>query len=91
LARAALTKKLSKQFKVSGIPALILLDAKTGQVLLKDGNSVIMGDTAGEQVPWAPKSLDDLLGGVLINGTGAEVNRAKTLAGKHLDKTISLI
>jgi len=79
-----LKKKLSKQFKVSGIPALILLDAKTGQVLSKDGRSVIMGDTAGEQFPWAPKSLDDLLGEVLINGAGAEVNRATTLAGKHL-------
>jgi len=43
-----------------------------------------MGDTAGEQFSWAPKSLDDLLGEVLINGAGAEVNRAKTLAGKHL-------
>ena len=82
-AKHDLKKKFSKQFKSFSIPALILLDAKTGQVLSKDRCSVIMGDTAGKQFSWAPKSLDDLLGEVLINGAGDEVNLATTLAGKH--------
>jgi len=88
-AKHDLKKKLSKQFKSSSIPALILLDTKTGQVLSKDRCSVIMGETAGEHFPWAPKSLDDLLGEVLINGAGDEVNHVTTLAGKHFTLYVS--
>jgi len=77
-------KQLSKQFKVSGIPALILLDGATGKVLSNDGRRVVMADPAGANFPWAPKSLDALLGDVVLNGEGAEVSRASAVGGKHL-------
>lgn len=79
-----LKKKLSKKFKVSGIPALILLDGETGAVLSKDGRSVIASDPEGTGFPWAPKTLGELLGDELLNGEGAKLDRKEALAGKHL-------
>jgi nucleoredoxin len=42
---------LSKRFKVSGIPSLVLVDGATGQVLSKDGRSVIMSDPQDTDFP----------------------------------------
>lgn len=77
-------KKLSKKFKVNGIPSLILLDGATGAVLNKDGRSVISKDPEGVNFPWAPKSLDELLGDVVLNGDGDQLSRQETLKGKHV-------
>ena len=79
-----LKKKLSKQYKVNGIPALILLDGATGAVLNKDGRSVISKDPTGANFPWAPKTLDELLGDVVLNGEGDQLSRQETLTGKHV-------
>jgi thiol-disulfide isomerase/thioredoxin len=51
-AERALTQKLSRQFKVSGIPSLVLLDGATGQVISKDGQSIIINDPEGADFPW---------------------------------------
>jgi nucleoredoxin len=83
-AERALKQTLSKRFKVSGIPSLVLLDGATGQVLSKDGRSVIMSDPQGADFPWAPKTRDELLGEVLLDGQGAELPRAATLKDKHV-------
>jgi len=79
-----LKKALSKKFKVSGIPSFVLLDGATGQILNKDGRSVVMGDQSGKNFPWKPKPLEDVLGDVLLNGEGAALSRAETLKDKHL-------
>jgi nucleoredoxin len=50
-AERALKQTLSKRFKVSGIPSLVLVDGATGQVLSKDGRSVIMSDPQGTDFP----------------------------------------
>jgi nucleoredoxin len=50
-AERALKQTLSKRFKVSGIPSLVLVDGVTGQVLSKDGRSVIMSDPQGTDFP----------------------------------------
>jgi nucleoredoxin len=79
-----LKKALSKKFKVSGIPALVLLDGATGQVLNKDGRSVVMADQTGEKFPWTPKPLQEALGDIAINGEGAEVKREEAFKDKYL-------
>jgi thiol-disulfide isomerase/thioredoxin len=58
-AERALKQTLSKRFKVSGIPSLVLLDGATGQVISKDGRSVIMSEACftkieSVQVRFAP-------------------------------------
>jgi len=83
-ARRDIKKDLSKQYKVSGIPALILLDGDTGAVISKDGRSVIMADSVGANFPWAPKSLPELLGDIVLSREGAELSRSSATDGKHL-------
>ena len=44
---------LGHMFGVSGIPALILLDGATGELITKNGRDVISKDPVGQQFPWA--------------------------------------
>merc|ERR1712230_272194 len=77
-------KELSKRFKVSGIPSLVLLDGATGQVLNKDGRSLVMRDPTGANFPWSPKPLHDMLGTVVLNGEGVELSREEALKDKYV-------
>ena len=45
--------RLSKQFKVSGIPSLVIVDAE-GATISTDGRSVVSKDPTGENYPWTP-------------------------------------
>merc|ERR1719355_452213 len=71
---------LSKKFKVNGIPALIVLDAD-GKVITKDGRQAVSEDPAGEEFPWKPKTLQEVLNGAKIIGDGQEL-RGESLLGK---------
>jgi len=76
-------KALSKKFKVSGIPSVVILDGATGELVTTDGRAAISGDPTGEEMPWRPKTLDDILDGAQISKGGEESADAKTfLAGK---------
>jgi len=77
-------QKLSKKFKVSGIPSVVILDGATGELITTDGRAAITNDPTGVEMPWRPKSLDELLDGMkLISNDGASTTNAKTfLAGK---------
>merc|ERR1711939_187558 len=80
-------KALSKRFKVSGIPSLILLDGATGAVLSKDGRRIIDSDPAGENFPWKPKTLEDIMGDTVLRREGDDVKsvkRQEALGGKTL-------
>jgi len=57
--------KLSKKFKVSGIPALIILDEQ-GEIINKEGRSCIMDDPE----TWKPPTLFDALSGDLLTKEG---------------------
>eukprot|EP00277_Geminigera_cryophila_P001762 CAMPEP_0179425938 /NCGR_PEP_ID=MMETSP0799-20121207/12454_1 /TAXON_ID=46947 /ORGANISM="Geminigera cryophila, Strain CCMP2564" /LENGTH=588 /DNA_ID=CAMNT_0021200621 /DNA_START=49 /DNA_END=1813 /DNA_ORIENTATION=- len=47
---------LSQMFGVTGIPALILLDGATGDLISKDGRNVLMSDPQGAEFPWSSSS-----------------------------------
>lgn len=76
---------LSKKYKVSGIPSLVIVDAATGELITKDGRSDIIEDPTGERFPWKPKSLADSLAEIttLRGKDGAEVPRS-AIEGKTL-------
>jgi len=57
--------KLSKKYKVSGIPALIILDEQ-GEIVNKEGRSCIMDDPA----TWKPPTLFEALSGDLLTRDG---------------------
>merc|ERR1719230_2391013 len=76
--------ELSKKYKVSGIPTLVLLNGATGELITKDGRAAIMEDPQGENFPWTPPTLNELwesLGESFLGQGGAAVPRS-SLEGK---------
>jgi nucleoredoxin len=56
-----LKAKLSKKFKVQGIPTLVFLDGQTGELITDDGRSEISSDKFIENFPYRPQPLSALL------------------------------
>jgi len=71
---------LSKKFKVSGIPMLVILDAD-GKVITKDGRQAVSEDPSGAEFPWKPKTLQEVLNDAKIISDG-QVLKGETLFGK---------
>jgi nucleoredoxin len=74
--------KLSKKFKVQGIPMFVILD-KDGSVITTDGRTKVMGDMSGENFPWRPKPINELLEGGFVNNKG-EKFPVSCLDGKNV-------
>jgi len=73
---------LSKKFKVKGIPSLIILD-EDGSLITADGRAAVSEDPEGEEFPWRPKPLKELLGDEFVGKDGmvpASALEGKTLA-----------
>jgi len=60
--------KLSKKFKVQGIPSLVILDAETGETITRDGREAIMTDPKGANFPWKPPTFWESLGDEFLTG-----------------------
>merc|ERR1719324_201542 len=76
-----LKDKLSKKFKVQGIPSLVILDAEANLITL-DGRSKVSMDPKGKQFPWKPRPFADVLGDSFCRGdavVGKEAIAGKTL------------
>ena len=75
--------KLSKKFKVRGIPSLVILDGATGETITTDGRSCIGEDPTGKNFPWHPPTFWEALGDEFLSGTEGEtvsVEELKTSA-----------
>merc|ERR1711977_336890 len=68
---------LSKQFKVRGIPSVAIVDPE-GNTITCDGRAAISADPTGEEMPWKPKSLQEILAGAKLLGQGGEELVAET-------------
>jgi nucleoredoxin len=75
-----LKAKLSQKFKVQGIPSVVILDGN-GAVITKDGRAALSSDPTGEEFPWKPKSLKEILSGAKLIGKDGPVESG-TLDGK---------
>merc|ERR1712232_52235 len=72
--------KLSKKFKVQGIPSFVILGSD-GKVITKDGREAVSKDPTGEKFPWIPptpaektKTVVDALGpDVLSKANGKHI------------------
>jgi nucleoredoxin len=73
--------ELSKKYKVSGIPSVVILDGE-GKVITKDGRAAISNDPTGEEFPWKPKSLKEILAGATLVGKDEHPVDASVLEGK---------
>ena len=57
--------KVSKKFKVSGIPTLVFLDAETGKLITDEGRNIVGDDKEGKNFPWRPKPFSEIFKGKL--------------------------
>ena len=63
---------LSKKYKVSGIPTLVLLDGATGEVITTDARSDVDADPEGKSFPWKPKTFFEALGNEFLSGADGD-------------------
>jgi nucleoredoxin len=61
--------KLSKKYKVSGIPTLIVL-GPDGELITANARDQVMGDPEGTSFPWQPKSVMEILPSTLTDKKG---------------------
>ncbi|XP_041349713.1 nucleoredoxin-like [Gigantopelta aegis] len=73
--------KLTKKFRVQGIPKFVLLDGETGKVITIDGFLHLCEDENGLEFPWRTKPLHDIIKGTLLHGK-EEVDATTALRGK---------
>jgi len=68
-ANRAIKDKISKQFTVSGIPTLVILNAN-GELITTNGRDKVTNDPTGTNFPWAPKSFAEVLGTSFVGKDG---------------------
>jgi len=71
----------SKHFKVQGIPTLVIL-GPDGKLITTDGRAAVCADPTGSQIPWRPKSLQEILPGAKLLGQGGAEHSSDILKGK---------
>merc|ERR1712048_719448 len=78
LDRSDVKAKLSKKYKVQGIPSFVILDP-SGGVITKEGREAVASDPTGEKFPWYPptaaekaRMVVDSIGADLIAKTGGK-------------------
>merc|ERR1719409_577581 len=64
--------KLSKKYKVSGIPSFVVLDGETGATITTDGRECVGEDPTGKDFPWKPPSFWDALGTEFLSGADGD-------------------
>jgi len=57
-----LKKKLSKKYKVSGIPSFVIL-GPDGKTITTNGRECVTKDPQGTKFPWVPPTLDEIVAG----------------------------
>eukprot|EP01125_Pyxidicula_operculata_P001227 TRINITY_DN11157_c0_g1_i1.p1 TRINITY_DN11157_c0_g1~~TRINITY_DN11157_c0_g1_i1.p1 ORF type:complete len:411 (+),score=121.16 TRINITY_DN11157_c0_g1_i1:55-1287(+) len=70
-------EKLSKKYKVQGIPTLVILN-KDGSVITTDGRSKVMKDPEAKEFPWQPKGFWEIFSGPL-NGKDGQTTTTDSL------------
>lgn len=70
-AERGLKETLSKLYKVRGIPTLVLLDGKTGELITTKGRDVVT--VKPKAFPWKPPTLKEMLGGTFHTAGTAEL------------------
>jgi nucleoredoxin len=72
---------LSKKYKVSGIPSLVVVGSD-GELITADGRTNVMEDPSGKNFPWTPKTFEQTLPSKLASKDGEVAS--SSLDDKHL-------
>lgn len=71
----AASDALSKKYKISGIPSVLVIDARTFQVVCAEGRQGISKDPSASKFPWKPRTVWEVLADVAAkNGSNAFVD-----------------
>ena len=54
------TEVMAKKYNAQGIPHLVIVDGKTGEVISEDGTDGVRSDPDGEKFPWRPKTFGEV-------------------------------
>lgn len=73
--------ELDKKYKVQGIPSVVVL-GPDGSLITKDGRAAISGDPTGEELPWKPKSFDEIFSDAKLMGPDNSSCTGSSLKGR---------
>jgi len=76
-----LKNKLSKKYKVNGIPSFVVLGAG-GELITADGRSAVMSDPTGKEFPWTPPTFWEALGSEFLSGMDGDTVDVEELKGE---------
>merc|ERR1719498_1350202 len=66
-----LKAKLSKKYKVSGIPSFVIVDAESGELCTTNGREGVSKGAAGlSSFPWKPKPFWEVMVGDVVDNAG---------------------
>jgi len=74
---------LSKKFKVQGIPTFVILD-QDGAVVTTDARSSVSEDPTGENFPWKPKTVEEILSDVTVKNKDGKTFPFSSLKGESV-------
>jgi len=83
---SAVKARLSGQYKVQGIPTLVTVDAKTGEVITTKGREGVSGNPSGW--PFRPRALSDVVEKSNVVKAGASRSLAAAIAEEDLDHVL---
>ncbi|XP_042240516.1 nucleoredoxin-like [Homarus americanus] len=67
--------RLSRQYRVTGIPTLVFIDSRSGRLLTKAGREMVTSDPEALTFPWRPRPIGDLLASTsLVDTQGQQVS-----------------
>lgn len=73
---------MTKKYRVQGIPKLVLIDGDTGKLITCEGYSCVINDKDGQEFPWRPKKVQEVIQGKLLRSDRTEVDAMESLKGK---------
>jgi nucleoredoxin len=73
--------KLSKKFKVNGIPSLVIF-GPDGETITTDGRAAVSDDPTGERLPWKPPTFWEALGDTFLQGSEGETVDVDDIKGE---------
>lgn len=73
---------MTKKYRVQGIPKFVLIDGDTGQLITCEGYSCVINDKDGQDFPWRPKKVQEVIQGKLLRSDRTEVDAMESLKGK---------
>jgi len=76
-----LKNKLSKKYKVNGIPSFVVV-GPDGETITTDGREAVSEDPEGKNLPWKPPTFWEALGETFLSGTEGETVEVDEIKGE---------